>query len=358
MKVLLTGANGFVGSHILECLHAAGLSTRILLRKTSDTRFINSCIEGAKSPEPLPPSAGEPPDLVAAELSAQQLRAARAHSIEIQYGSISVRDSLAGAMQDVDCVIHCAGKTKVLETAEFYEANHVGTRNVVAAASAAKVKQFIHISSLAAFGPAGTESPASENQTPHPVSEYGKSKLLGEQEVAKSNLPFTILRPSAVYGPRDVDFLHTFRSVRNHVLPLFRGGRMTISMVYVRDLAQMICACVGNEITLGQTYFVAHPVPASTRNLLEEMARQMSAWTVPLHLPAMALYPICLGAELISRARRRPSILNRGKIPEILAPGWVCSVEKLHRDLNFVAPTDLRAGISETLNWYRMNGWI
>ncbi len=327
MRVLLTGANGFVGSHILDRLCAGGCAVSALLRGTSRTNFIA---------EHLP-------------------------HVEVRQGSLSDPDSLERALQGVDCVIHCAGKTKVVHTPEYYEVNEAGTRNLVRAVSKVQggVKHFIHISSLAANHPAGPASPALESDTPQPVSEYGKSKLRAEEAVREScRAPFTILRPAAVYGPRDTDFLSVFQSVRWHVAPLIGGGRMPFSLIYAGDVAEAVVACIENPVAYGKTYHLASPEPSNAREFMREAAAAMNVRTLPIPVPAAALYPLCLAQELLARVTGKPGILTRQKLVELKAGGWVCSVEAIRRDLHFAAAAPLQEGIARTVDWYEQNGWI
>ena len=328
MKVLITGANGFVGSHILDALLEAGVAVRILLRKTSNTRLIQ---------HHLP-------------------------HVEVHY--YAGIDSPAGpqeAMRGVECVVHCAGKTKVLRIREYYEANQHGTRNVVEAANrhGGSLRHLILISTRAVSGPSTRDNLSREDATPAPVSEYGKSKLLGEREVTGAcEVPYTILRPSAVYGPRDSDFLHAFRAVRARLMPLFDGGRQEINLVFARDVARAVLRVMCEPKASGKIYNVASPQRSTTREFLEEIARQMHVRALPLYLPSAALYPVCLVQEAVSHLRGRPSILSRQKFHELRAAGWACCIERIRQDLGFVADTPLSDGVRQTIAWYEQHGWL
>jgi len=327
MKVLLTGATGFVGSHILDALRAAGLPVRLLLRRTSNTRFIRSHLP----------------------------------HVELFYGSLHDSASLEEAVRGVECVIHCAGKTKVARTRDYYAVNRDGTRNLVRAINerGRGVRHLVHISSRAASGWGTTDSPPAEEDGRAPASHYGMSKLLGEREVTHgSRVPYTVLRPSAVYGPRDTDFLHLFRTVRLRLMPLFDGGRQQVNLVYVRDVAEAVLRVLGEPGAFGRVYHVASPHVSTSRELMEEIARQMRVRAVPLHLPTAALYPVCALQQALSRLSGRPSILNLDKYRELRAAGWVCSVERIRRELGFVASTPLAEGVRLTLGWYRKHGWL
>jgi nucleoside-diphosphate-sugar epimerase len=327
MKVLLTGATGFVGSHVLDCLHAREIPVAVLLRTSSSRRLIEH----------------------------------RRSDVELRTGSINDPASLDRALADVTHVIHCAGLTKAVRSAEFYTANQSGTRHIVEAINRKpdQIKRLVHISSLAAAGPAGPESPAKETDPPRPVSEYGRSKLAAENEIREHcRADFVILRPSAVYGPRDGEFLHLFKAVKKHLLPQFGGGRQALSLVEVRDLAETVVQCLTPPAAAGRTYFVAAPEVVTARALAAEIAAQLDVWTLPLPGPLFALWPICLAGQAIAQMTKRPAMLSLHKYPELRAPGWVCSPARLRDELGLNCPTDLKSGIATTLAWYRENQWL
>ena len=326
MKVLLTGASGFVGSHILDCLRARGIDTTVLLRPTSNRRFIEAHL----------------PQIAACT------------------GSISDRQSLDAALRDVTHVIHCAGCVKALRIQEFYEVNHIGTRNVVEAINRqpGQIQRFVHISSLAVGGPATPDRPACEDDPPHPISEYGRSKFAGEQEVRQCKSDYVILRPPAVYGPRDEAFLPFFRAIKAHIQLRVGSGPLALSLVFVKDLAEAAVACLTASAAARKTFYVASPEITNAHAMADEMAAQMGTWTLKIPLPRAALWPVCQLQEVISRLTGRPSVLSRQKYAELSSPGWVCDPARLRQELGIGCVTGLRAGLAETLAWYRQHGWL
>ncbi len=325
MKVLLTGATGFVGSHILDSLRARQLDVRVLLRTSSSRRFIQPHLS----------------------------------HLELCEGSIGDVASLAKAMDGVTQVIHCAGVTRAKRDAEYYEVNQQGTRNVIEAANRhrGKISRLVLISSLAAAHPAPAVTPAREDDAAAPVSEYGRSKLAAEKEILEHcRVPFTILRPPAVYGPRDEEFLTMFQTVRRHLVPRFIGGIEAMSMIFVKDLAEGAVVCLSHPAAAGRTYFVASPEIVTVPGFCQEIARQLNIWALPLWLPVPALWPICALTELACRIMDKPSLLNRQKYGELRARGWVCDATRLREEVGFVAATPLADGIRQTIAWYRENG--
>jgi len=324
LKVLLTGASGFVGSHVLDQLRVQGVPVVLLLRPSSSRRFIQNQL-----PE-----------------------------VEVRSGSIADAPGLRGALEGVTHVIHCAGCTKAARNREFYEVNQVGTRNMVEAANErAEVRRFIHVSSLAAGGPAAADHPAREGEEPHPVSEYGRSKLAGEVEVQKRcRAEYVILRPPAVYGPRDNEFLRIFKAVKRHVAP--KPGRQPLSLVFALDLATAIVGCLDHPAAARKIYYVAAREVVTAREMAEEIAAQMKVWALPLPLPTPMFWPLCLAQQLGSYVTGRPNVLSLQKYAELRACGWVCDPNRLLQEVGYECPTRLKAGIGVTLAWYRQNDWL
>ena len=325
MKVLLTGASGFVGSHVLDALAARGIPTVVLLRPTSNHRFIASHLA----------------------------------TVEVRPGSITDPASLAAVMRGITHVIHCAGLVKAVHAADLFAVNRDGTRNVVAAVNASRVERLVHVSSLAVSGPGTTAAPAREAAPPAPVSAYGRSKLAAEEEViAHCRTAFTILRPAAVYGPRDGEFLRLFKAARAHVLPTFGGGRQELSLVFVSDLAAIILASLAHPGAPGRVFHVASGEICTTRQLTTEIASQLGVRTLPLPLPNAVLWSLCALAQTAARITGRPTVLAHGKVRELTAPGWVADTGQLRTTLALACPTGLPEGMAATRAWYVQEGWL
>lgn len=145
--------------------------------------------------------------------------------------------------------------------------------------------------------------------------------------------------------------------MKRHVWPRASSAQ-ALSLVFVKDLAEAVVACLNHPAAAGKTYFVAAREVVTARSLTAEIAAQMNHWTVPLPLPAALLWPICLAAEAWSGLTGKPSVLSRQKFAELRAPGWVCDPARLERDTGCVCATTLRPGIADTLRWYREQGWL
>jgi nucleoside-diphosphate-sugar epimerase len=339
MKVLLTGANGFVGSHLLDRLLVQQIPVTVLLRPASDRKFIAPHLDGGGGLESRPASS----------------------FVEVRTGSIDQPASLEAALEGVTHVIHCAGATKALTADGFFTVNQLGTRNLVEAVNrrGAQIQRFLHISSLAAAGPGTSEHPKRERDESKPVSDYGRSKLASEREVVdRCRVDWTLIRPPAVYGPRDVEFLRLFKAAKAHVLPCFGGGRQQLTLVYVEDLAAAIVAALTHPNASRETFFAGSPEVVTASGLMQCIAKELGGWTITLPLPNALLWLACQGADALARLTRKASVLNAQKWAELKAPGWVCDVSKLKGELGYDCRTSLREGVAKTRDWYRAQGWL
>ena len=326
MKVFLTGANGFVGSHILDALRAEGVAVSVLLRTGSDREFIQ-------------PHLG---------------------SAEVHEGSLSDPAALDRALKGATHVIHCAGATKALRAKDFFAVNQLGTRQIVDAVNRqGTVKRVVHFSSLAAAGPSTRIAPLSESAPAQPVSIYGQSKLAGEEEVTSHcRCEYTILRPPAVYGPRDREFLRLFKAVRLGLKPVFGTGTQELSFVYAEDLALAAVHCLTSPAAARRTYFVAERGIFTTRQFADKIADVMRRRAFLLRLPTQLLYPLGLAQDCLSQLTRRPNVLSRRKYPELQAAAWTCDGSRLQIETGFVCRTGLTDGLTQTHAWYRQAKWL
>jgi len=325
VKALVTGATGFVGSHLAAHLAGRGDDVRCLARQPA---------------------------------AAAWLAAAGA---QIVPGSLDDAASLRAAVVGVDVVFHLAGATAAASEAEFLAANAAGTARLLEAAAAARppLARFVYISSLAAVGPALPGRPVTEGSPCRPVTAYGRSKLAGEEIVRRAALPWTIVRPTAVYGPRDRELLRMFRLARFGVAPVFGRGRQELSLVYVEDLAVGLARAGVAPAAAGATYHLAHPAVVLARDLVREIGLAVRG-RAPVILPvppAMAARVVRAIARAAAAAGRR-TVVSEDKMAEFLAPSWATSVAKAQQDLEWRPAHDLRSGVAVTAEWYRAEGLL
>jgi dihydroflavonol-4-reductase len=324
--VLVTGANGFVGSHLVETLLARGRKVRAQVRRTSDLSFLDH----------LKP--------------------------ELAYGDLRQPESLPQVVSDCQIVYHVGGITKANSPSQFYTVNEIGTRNLLEAVARASpnLERFVYVSSQAAAGPNRSGNPKSEDEAPRPITPYGRSKLGGEEEVRRfqDKIPFTIIRPPAIYGPRDRDILPFFRSIERGIKPLFGFGRAYVSVVYVKDLVEAIIAASFSELAVGQTYFIAERKAYLWKEAFDIMAEVMGARAVAVRIPKTVLFAMAFLSERIAKISGRLPALSIHKSKDLTQRYWVCDVSRAKRDLGWEARYGFREGVAETVEWYRENRWL
>lgn len=324
MRVFVTGATGFIGMHTVAALRARGHEPVCLVR---DPRKAASAF------------AAPPPALV--------------------QGDLADTAALARGCDGADAVVHLAGLTAARSRRELFAVNADGTRAIVDVVRAARgrVGRVVHVSSLAAAGPASYGAPLTGAEPAHPVSDYGRSKLAGETHVRELHVPWVILRPPAVYGPHDREFLRLFRLAARGVAPLFGGGTQRLSLVFAPDLAEAIVACVEHVPPPG-AYYPAHPEPTTARALVEGIGAALATRTRVLPLPRVLVRPICFVSGTAAKLARRATLLGPDKANELLADAWTCSPAALTAAVGWQAATDLATGLRATAEWYRAAGWL
>jgi len=325
-RVLVTGASGFIGGHVVDALDAAGHAPVPLLRESSDAAAVPEVGRGA-------------------------IRRAR----------LDDPDSLARALEGIDAAIHLAGAVRARSEAEYVRANaHVARDLVLAARRATSLERFVLVSSLAAVGPSPDGRPLDESAEPRPRTAYGRSKLLGERCVADAAgpVPFTILRPSAVYGPRDRGIFSFFRCAARGFLPKIGRGPRVYSLVHGEDVARAAVLAVERPEARGQTFFVAHPDPVDWPRLVEAFAGALGRRVRSVTLPALLPRTVGAACEIVAAVGRRPPFLTREKVHDLVTPYWTCSPDRITGLLGFRAVHDLAEGLASTARWYRERGWL
>ncbi len=336
VKALVTGASGFVGSHLVEALVARGDEVTCLVRATSRTGHLE--------------------DL----------------GVRLALGEVADAESLAAAVAGQDVVFHVAGLTRALRVADLHRVNVQGARHAAeACARRPSPPVLVLVSSLAAAGPAPAERPRTEEDPARPVSHYGRSKRGGELAVAElaDRVPITVVRPPMVFGPRDRDCLEWFKAIRRfrvHLVPGWRRRRYSI--IHGGDLARLLLLAAdrGGRVERGanEASFAAgcYLADCGERPALGELgrmiARAVDRRVLVWHLAMPWVWTAASVVEAVSRARGRMQPLNLDKIREVTAGDWVCSGRKAAEELGFQVATPLEERVRQTAAWYRQEGWL
>jgi nucleoside-diphosphate-sugar epimerase len=326
-RVLITGASGFVGYHLIaECL-ASNLEVYAAVRPSSNIKHLSS--------------------------------------FDIKYTDLDFSDiaSLKLELEDkqYSYIIHASGITAAKSKAEYNTVNAEYSKNLAIAAVSADLplEKFVFVSSLAALGPLSDLSATIEdNSAAQPVTNYGESKLLAERYLQEvEGLPLVIIRPTAVYGPREKGIFILFQTINKGLEPHIGSFKQQISFIYVTDLAKIIVKSLFSAVTKKQ-YNVSDGHIYDRYALAEGVKKALQKKTLKFHLPVAAVAVLAALMERLYKNSAASPALNKEKMNELTAVNWACSINRVRDDLGFSPQYNLEAGVLETVNWYKENKWL
>ena len=315
-RIAITGATGFIGRQLARALIARGDHVTAVVRPGSP---------GLRA-GPLPAGV----ETVCADLA---------------------QGRLERAFSGADAVVHLAGLISAARADRYSAVNVEGTRAAAEAARDAGA-HFVYVSSLAAAGPAPADAPRSEDDAPMPINMYGITKLQGEGEVERTaGLRWTTLRPGVVYGEGDRALTPLFRMARLPVMPVVGGRETAYTFVHIDDMVRAALAAL-DRARDRLVCFVGHDEPVRARELVRAVRDAAGGRAVLLPVPAPLVWLAANGCELAGRALGRELLLSRRRYAEMYAPGFVCRVDRLKRELGIVPEVDLREGLRRSADWY------
>jgi nucleoside-diphosphate-sugar epimerase len=326
---LVTGATGFIGSHLVDELLKLNYQITCLVRKTSNLKWLIG------------------------------------KNVKLIEASLSDSSSYAFELQEIDMIFHVAGVTFAKNKDDFFKGNFQDTKIFLETVkdNAKKLKRFVFISSQTVAGPSESlENPKNELSPCNPITTYGKSKKLAEDEVMKfsDDFPVTIIRASAVYGPRDSAIYAVFKSIKMGIATIV-GIRKPkyLNLIHSKDLVDGIILASHSKKTIGQIYFLSSEEIYTWDKLIPIIAEKMgNKYYLTIRFPHFLVLITAGLSELFNKFSKKPSVFNYEKGIDFIQDYWICSVEKAGKDFGFKQNVSIDEGISQTISWYKENKWL
>ncbi len=319
--VLVTGATGFIGSHLVESLLKQNYKVYCLVRNKSILKWLKKV----------------PVEIVEGDCESPSLK-----------------------LPHVDFVFHLAGRIKAKEPVSFYKTNLYGTINLLRIISKQRpfVKKFVFVSTLAVHGKDDTKIIRPEH-SPYPRSHYAKSKWLAEQAVLayKGTFPVVIFRPTAIYGPRDKEFLSYIKCIKHGIAPVL-NSKGILSFCYISDLVNFLIASIQKEIPSGKAFLVSDGQAYTWKQAILNIAEALGKHPLILNIPKPLTMTMAFGFQNISHLLNQPFIFSCDKLKEVFQKSWFCDISQSCNFLDYVPQYDFKKGIKRTIHWYQKQGWL
>ncbi len=330
MKILITGASGFIGSFIVEEALRRGFETWAAVRKSSSRAFLQD---------------------------------KRIHFIELDFSSeTQMTEQLTGLQ--FDYIVHAAGVTKCLDKADFHRINTEGTQHLVRVLLALqmRIKRFVYISSLSIMGAIREQQPYTEileSDVAKPNTAYGKSKLEAEKWLATvKDLPYVILRPTGVYGPRERDYFMMAKSIQSHTDFAVGYKQQDITFVYVTDVVQAVFLALEKGQS-GRKYFLSDGEVYQSSTFSNLIRKELgNPWWIRITVPIWVLRVVTFIGEYVGRLTGKVTALNNDKYNIMRQRNWRCDIEPARKELGYEPKVKLEEGVRRSIQWYKDNKWL
>lgn len=323
---VVTGANGFVGSHLVDYLLGKGDDVHCIVRKSSNLRWLDG------------------------------------KNVTIHDSGLFDKEGLKNILKDVDYLYHVAGVVKAKKEEGYFNGNVKTTKNLLDAVLevAPNIKRVLIISSLTASGPSKLDSPNNEDTPTVPITTYGRSKVAQEKLVKTymDKLPITIVRPPAIFGERDTEIYLIFKTYKQGLMTLVGFNRKEVSLIYVKDLVEGIYLAATNEIAKGEIYFISSKEFYNWSQIGEVIHKAMGKKAINLRLPHALVYTVATFAQFFSMFSSKPATFNLEKAHDFVQEAWTCDTTKSQKDLGFVEKHSLEEGMKNTIDWYKKEKWL
>ncbi len=323
---VVTGGNGFVGSHLVDLLLSKGHEVRCLIRKSSDTRWLEN------------------------------------KDLKIYRCGLFDKKALSEVLIDADYLYHVAGVVKSKTKEGYFEGNVATTRSLleVLAEVNRNIKRVLIVSSQTAGGPSLEGKVINEDSESRPITTYGKSKL--EQEnTAKSFsniLPITIVRAPAVYGERDTEIYLVFKTYQKGIMTLVGFHKKRVSLIHVADLVRGFLLAAESDVSVNQTYYISSKEFYDWEKVSMLIGKAIGKKAINIKIPHLIVYFVAAIAQLFALFSNKAATFNLEKAKDFVQEAWTCDISKAEGELKFQPEISLEEGLKRTIDWYRSMKWL
>lgn len=324
--VVVTGANGFVGSHLVDLLISKNFEVRCLVRKSSNLKWIDN------------------------------------KKVKIYDTGLFDKEGIRKAFEGVNFLFHVAGVVKAKKEEDYFKGNVETTRILLETALEFKdsLKKIIVVSSQTVAGPSLDGNPVTEDMEPKPITTYGRSKFEEEKTAQKfmNELPITICRAPAVFGQRDTEIFIFFKTFASGLMTTIGFNEKKISLIHVTDLVYGFFLAAINKKSAGKTYFISSEKLYTWEEIGDATAKVMGKKAFHVKVPHFLVYTIAAIAQFFAMFSSKAATLNIEKAKDLTRQYWICSTEKAIKELGYRQKVDVAKGIQLTVNWYKEVKWI
>lgn len=325
-KIVLTGANGFLGSHLVDRLLQEDVDIHCIIRKSSNIKWLE----------------GKP--------------------ITIHRCGLNDIEQISAVLTDVDYIFHLAGTVAALTYDDYIYGNVTLTDNILKAAlnHQSTIKNIVVTSSLAVGGSTTEDKPITEEGGFHPVSLYGKAKVEQEQlcQSYMDRLPITIARPSVISGSREVELFEFIKTVNQGLVPLVGFDEKYAGIIHVSDLVEGFYQMAISEKTTGEAYYMSSDEIISWKALGEICAKKLNKKPIYLRLPHFVIKIAGFFASLAGKIKGKAGTFDSEKAKEGVEKAWICSSQKAKEDFGFRQTVSIKEGVESAIDWYKENKWL
>ncbi|MFC2084909.1 NAD-dependent epimerase/dehydratase family protein [Bacteroidota bacterium] len=325
-NAVITGANGFIGSHLVDYLIVQKNRIKCITRKTSNIRWLKN------------------------------------KPVEIFDCGLFDKNKLRVVLEDCDVLYHVAGVVKAKSEEGYYTGNVETTKNLLDTILEVNpnIKRIVILSSQTAVGPSTGGQPVNEDSIPNPITTYGKSKLEQEELVRSymDKLPITIVRAPAIYGERDTEIYLVFKTYKHGLMTLIGFNKKLVSLIHVTDLVKGIYLAAQNEKAVNQTYFISSKEFYNWRQVGDIIGKELGRKALTISIPHFIVYSIAGIAQFFSMFSNKAATFNIEKAKDFVQEFWTCDISKAEKELGYTQEISIEEGVRRTIGWYKENNWL